>query len=140
MPHPISPMIADHILEKGISIAFRQIEGKIFPVVLIFSFITTAYLKKFIGIKSLSTKQCPAEYLPELYPLCSPSYQKCSPSFHLACCLHHLWTVLHLPPSLPCGGNPLDGGRIPPSNRKCSFPTPEISPSPNSNFQCKLYL
>ena len=53
-------------------IAFRNIAPKILPVVHISSLIFTTYLKKFIGIKSISTKQCPAELSPWIIPPVSP--------------------------------------------------------------------
>ena len=95
-------------------IVFRQILPKVFPVVHIFSFIITTYLKKFAGIKFFSTKQCPAESFPWIIPHISPFYQRCIISFHLACCRYHILTALPLPPNLPFWRNPVDGGRIPP--------------------------
>ena len=44
--------------------------------------------------------------------------------FHLACCPHHVWTTLLLPPNLPFGVNPVDDRRILPRSKKCSFPAP----------------
>ena len=72
MPHFIPLLIADHT--KVSLTAFGQILPKILPVVHISSFIIMTYLKKFIGIKSLITKQCLAELSPpELYLLYLPS-------------------------------------------------------------------
>ena len=71
------------------------------PVVHIFSFIITIYLKKLLGIKSHSTNQFPAKLYPWIIPLYFPSYQKCSPSLHLVCWPHHVWTELPLSPNLP---------------------------------------
>ena len=64
MPHSIPPLIADHILEKISLFALDKFKQKMLSVVHIFSFIITAYLKKFIGSKSLSTNQCQAELFP----------------------------------------------------------------------------
>ena len=96
----------------------------------IFSFMITTYLKKRIGIKSLSTKQSPAELSP-LYP---PSYQKCITSFHLACCPCHVWTALPLPSNLPFGRNPVDGGRISSSSKKMSISLIRKIPLTNTSF------
>ena len=60
-------------------IAFRNIAPKILPVVHISSLIFTTYLKKFIGIKSISTKQCPAELSPWIIPPVSPILPKMFP-------------------------------------------------------------
>ena len=109
-------------------IVFRQIWLKILPVVHIFSFLITIYLKKCIVIKSLSTKQCPAELSSWMVPLYPPSYQKCITSFHLACCPYHVWTALLLPPNLPFERNPVDGGRIPPSKNNAHFLYQKNSP------------
>ena len=64
MSHPITLLIADHILGKKVSlIVFKtQILPKSLPVMRILSFTILTYLKKLIGIKSLNTKQCPAGY------------------------------------------------------------------------------
>ena len=93
MPHPIPLFIADHILEKSILTAFRQILPKSLPVVHNFSFITTTYLKKFIGIKSLITKQCPAELSPWIISPVSPILPKIFPL---------LSSCLLLPPCMDC--------------------------------------
>ena len=58
MPYPVPPLTGDYILGKKSLIAFKQIKPKPLPVVYIFSLI------KFIRIKSLNTKQCPAELAP----------------------------------------------------------------------------
>ena len=85
MSHPISLLIADHILGKKVPlIVFKtQILPNILPVMRTLSFIIMTYLKKLTGIKSLNTKHCPAGFLlifihstpasPKVYP---PSYQK----------------------------------------------------------------
>ena len=127
-------------------IAFRQILTKILPVVHICSFIITTYLKKFIEVKSISTKQCPAELSPWITPPVSPILLKMFPL---------LSSYFLTPPCMDCPvpspkpfwGDPVDGGRIPSRSKKkkkCSFPTPEKFPSPNSIFrviiQYKLYL
>ena len=64
---PRSPLfIADHISGKKVSlIIFKQkFYPKILPVALIFSLTIMNNLKKFIGIKSLNTKQCAARLSP----------------------------------------------------------------------------
>ena len=124
-------------------IVFRQILPNILPVVHIFSFIIMAYLKKFIGIKFLSTKQCPAELSPWIIPPLFPILPKMFPLL-LSCLLsppcmdcptpsHKLWKNPRR-----CGENPAQ------QQRKCLFPTPEEFPSPNRNFylitQYKLQL
>ena len=71
---------------------------------------------------SLVQNSVQQNYLPELYPLYSPSYQKFSIYFHFACSPHH----------------PAQ------QHKKCLFSTPEKFLSPNSNFhvitQYKLHL
>ena len=64
MPHPISPLIADRMLQKVSLIVFRQILPDFLPLVYIFSFIMPNYLKNLIEIKSLSIEQCPPELSP----------------------------------------------------------------------------
>ena len=59
--------------------AFRRILQKVLPVVHIFSFIITTYLKKFIGIKYLITKQCPVVLSPWVIPPVSPILPKIFP-------------------------------------------------------------
>ena len=86
-------------------ISFRQILPKTLPVAHIFSFIISAYLKKFSGIKSFSTKQCPANLSLQIIPLVFLILPKMSPSFHLGCCPHHVWTALPLLEN--CWGNPV---------------------------------
>ena len=71
-------------------IVFRQILPKYLLAVHIFSFIITTYLKNFIGIKSLSTKQCPAELSPWIIPPVSPILPK----------IYHLLPSSLMP--LPC--------------------------------------
>ena len=82
--------------EKVSLIAIKEILPKIFPMVHIFSFIITTYLKNFIGVRTLSTKQYPAELspwsippvfpiLPKMFPLLSfclfsPSFMDCPTS------------------------------------------------------------
>ena len=99
-------------------ITFRQILPKSLSVVHIFNFIITNYLKKFPGIKSLSTKQCSAELSPWFISYVSPFYKKRITSFHLPCCPYHVWTVLPLPPNLPFGWESVNGRRILPSSKK----------------------
>ena len=79
MPHPISLLIADYILEKVSLIAFRQIVSKLLPLVHIFSFIITTYLKNFIGVKSITTKQFPPELSPWIIPPVFPISSKMFP-------------------------------------------------------------
>ena len=59
MFHSIPPLITDKILEK--MIAFKQLLPNILLPLHIFSFIIMTYVKKVIGIESLSTKQCLGE-------------------------------------------------------------------------------
>ena len=92
MSHPISLLIADHILGKKVPlIVFKtQILPNILPVMRTLSFIIMTYLKKLTGIKSLNTKHCPAGFYLYLYTL--PLY--------LPRCIHPLtksqqnWVVL----------------------------------------------
>ena len=77
-------------------IAFTKILPKILSVVHIFSFIITAYSKKFTGSKFLSTKQCSTELSSWIIPHVFPIYQKRITSFHLACCQYHVWTPTHV--------------------------------------------
>ena len=68
--HPIILLIADHTVEKKVSITvFRhKFFKKILPVIHIFSFTIMNYLIKFVGIKYLKRKQCPAELSPIIIP------------------------------------------------------------------------
>ena len=125
-------------------ITFRQNLPKTLLAVHIFSFIIMTFLKKFIEIRSLMTKQCLVELSPWIIPPASPILPKLL--ILLLSCL--------LPPScrLPCRfpkptvqGKPCKWGKNPTQQQKwCSFPAPEISPSPNSSFQVitqyKLHL
>ena len=83
MPHPISLLIADHILEIVSLIAFRQIVSNLLPLVQIFSFIITTYLKNFIGMKSITTKQFPPEISLNYTPCIPHLIKKFSPCFIL---------------------------------------------------------
>ena len=84
---------------KNVSLmVFRQIWLKHLPVVHIFSFTTMTYSIKFIGMKSINTKQCPARLSLELY-LPVSSLLKNAPSFSLTLFLQQLWTGLFLPPN-----------------------------------------
>ena len=90
-------------------------------------------------------QQCPAELSSWIITLVFPILSKIFHLPHPACCTHHVWTVLPLPPNLPFARNPVDGGENPAQkHKKCSFPTPEKFLSPNSNFhvitQYKLHL
>ena len=69
--------------------------------------LTKAFL---CSLNTLVQNSVQKNYLPESYPLYSPSYQKFSIYFHLACCPIHVWTVLPIPPNLIFGRNPVDGG------------------------------
>ena len=73
----------------------------------IFSFIIKTYLKKFKVQNSVLQN-----YLPELYPLYSPSYQICFHSFHFTCCPRHVRTPLPLSPNLLFEEDFVDGWRI----------------------------
>ena len=66
--------------------------------------LTKAFLCSLNPLVQNSVQQ---NYLPELYPLYSLSYQKIFIYFYLACCPHFAWTVLPLPPNLPFGRNPV---------------------------------
>ena len=105
-PHP-SFNHRPHIRRKSL-IAFGQTIPKSLPAVHIFNFNTYNLISV------------------------SPSLQKCSSSFNLACCLHQVWTPLSLSQNFV--RNPADMGESHPSAKYCSFPEPEKSPSPNSNF------
>ena len=95
-------LITDHILEKNILIAFRQILSKILLEACIFSNTIMAYLKKkLIGTKFLSTKQYPAGLSPKIIPHCP---------------LRHSWETLEM------GENPTQQPKI------YSFIPPEKSP------------
>ena len=74
-PHSFLPCLTLSFPSLSL-IAFRQILPKTLPVGHIFSFINTTYLKKFIGIKSLSTKQCSAESSAWIIPPVSPILPK----------------------------------------------------------------
>ena len=69
--------------------------------------LTKAFL---CSLNPLVQNSAQKNYLPESYPLYSPSYQKFSIYFHLACSPHHVWTVLPLQRKLPFERNPIDGG------------------------------
>ena len=76
-------------------IVFGQTLPKVFPVVYIFKFTISTYLKKLIGIKSFSTKQCPAELSPLIIPTVYPNLTKIvSPPFILL-----VWSTMY---RLPC--------------------------------------
>ena len=61
------PLMKDHILEKKISqVALREILSKIMPGACIFSNTIMTYMKRLVGTKFLTTKQCSADYLPQL--------------------------------------------------------------------------
>ena len=111
---PSLPWLEITYCKKVSLIAFRQIFPNIFSVVHIFSFIITTYLKKFIKIKSLSTKQCPPELSPWIIPPAFPILPKYFLSLYFVCCPQHVWTALPLPPNLLFLENPVDGRRIPP--------------------------
>ena len=109
----------------------------------IFSFIIMTYLKKFIRIKLLNTKQWPAELSPWIIPRYIHHLTKnIPPSFNLAWCSHQVWTVLLLHPNL--WGNPVDWVRICLTAKNCLFLTPGKFSLLNSNFhvitQYKFYL
>ena len=129
-----------HIVK--LSNSFYTFLLKTLTVVHIFSLIFRIYLKKFIGIKSLSTKQCPAELPPWIIPLVSSIL---SNMYHL------LSSCLFPPPCMECPvcspnwGKPCRWGKNTAQQQKLfSFPAPGTSSSPNSNFhvitQYKLHL
>ena len=122
IPHPISPLIAHHMLEKVSLKVFRQILSKVLPVVHIFSFIIAVYMKKLIGIKSLSTKQCPAELSPWIIPPVSPILPK----------MYYLLSSCLLP--LLCVDCPVDGGRILSISKKMSISCTRKISLTNTNF------
>ena len=80
MFHLIPPLIADHIFGKKLSLIgfLTQILPKILPATHTFSFTMMKYLKKFIGIKSVNRKQCPAGLFPTIIPSAhvSPPFTK----------------------------------------------------------------
>ena len=122
MPYPVPPLTGDYILGKKSLIAFKQIKPKPLPVVYIFSFIITTYLIKFIRIKSLNTKQCPAELAPWIIPpYTPPSYQKCPPSLILLVDVTRYGLTCPFPQTF--GGNPVHWGRTLSSSKKIAhFP------------------
>ena len=89
-------------------------------VFIFYSFIITTYLKKLIGIKFFSIKQCQAELSSRFILLVFPTIPKMSPPpFPPACCSYNKWTALPLHSNLLFGRNLLHGGeRILPSNKK----------------------
>ena len=61
------PLMKDHTLEKKISqVALREILSKVMPGACIFSNTIMTYMKRLVGTKSLTAKQCSADYLPQL--------------------------------------------------------------------------
>ena len=73
---PSLPWLQITYWRKVSLIVFRQILSIILSAVHIFSSIITTYLKKVIGIKSLSTKQRQAELSPRIIPPVFPILQK----------------------------------------------------------------
>ena len=68
-------------------------------------------------------------YTSSIFPILSKMFSLLS-----SCLLpHHVWTASTLPLNLQLGGNPVDRTR-PAAKKKCSFPTSEKFPSPNSKF------
>ena len=107
-----------HIGKKVSLIAFRQILRKIFPAAHNFSFILMTYLKKFIRIKSLNTKQCPAGLSSRIIPLLVfPLLRKMSPLLY-SCFVAHTRCQLSSPFPQTLVGNSGDRGRIPSSIKK----------------------
>ena len=140
IPYPISPVMQIIYWKKVSLIAFRQILPKILSVLYIFSFIIRTYLKKFTGIKSLSTKQCPAELSPWIISHVSPFYQKCITSFYLACDHYHVWTALPFPRNLPFAGIPVDGGKILSSSKKKKKKNPHFPHQKNPPHQIAIFM
>ena len=67
---PVALLIADHILEKKVSlIVFRQILPKLFSVAHIFSNKIMTNWRNLVGNKSLNIKQCPARLPLRILPL-----------------------------------------------------------------------
>ena len=98
----LCPLITLHILEKQVSLtALRQILSKVLPEACIFSNTIVTYLKKFIGTKSLDTKQCPAGLSLRIIPHYPPK---------------HLWETLGM------GKNHTQEPKM------YSFPPPEKNP------------
>ena len=98
-------LITDHILEKKILIAFRQILSKILLEACIFSNTIMAYLKKkkkknSLELNSLVQNSIQQDYLPKLYPIVSLS--------------------IH--------GKPWRWGRIPPNNEKSTHLSHQKNP------------
>ena len=91
---------------------------------------------KFIGIKSLSTKQCSAELSPWIVPPIFAILPKIFLSFNLACCPHHVWISLTLTPNL-CG-KPFKWGQNPAQQQKLAyFPHQKSPPQQIATF---MYL
>ena len=125
---PSLPLLQTTYWKKVSPIAFRQILPKMLPMVHIFSSIITTYLKKFIGIKTLSTKQYPAKLSPWSIPIV---FLILSKMFAL------LWFCLLPPPCMDCPTSSpkptVSGKRSRWGENPVSFPTVQKSPSPNSN-------
>ena len=106
---------------------FRQILPNILPVVHIFSFMIMTYLKTFIVIKSLITKQCPAELsswiiphisaiLPKMFPLRSFCF---SPPLFIDCFLSPLcMDCAAYSPKPTIRGKPCKWGKNPTQHQK----------------------
>lgn len=76
--------------------AFRETLPKILPVIGIFSYTTTTYLKTFLELNLLIQNSLQKIYLPELYP-CIPFQIKYVPFFHV---------TLLPPPCVECSPSP----------------------------------
>ena len=140
--HPVSCLLHHytHIYCKKVSlIAYRQILPKILHVVLIFSFTIMAYFEKFVGIKSYSTKQCPAELSPWIIPPVLLILPKMFPL--LSSCLLPLQSMDC--PTLHLQGKACTWGENPTQEQKNAYfphqknPPPQIAIfmySPNTSF------
>ena len=126
-PYSLSPSRSwlQIIYCKKSLIAFTQILPKILPVVLIFSFIIMAYFKKFIGIKSHSTKLTSIIITLNFTPCIAHLIKNLPPTFILLV----VPTIYRLPYPFPqtlgvrrlcrCEAGGGGGGeRIPPCSRK----------------------
>ena len=101
----LSPDHTPYTGKKKVSLtALRQILSKVLPEACIFSNTIVTYLKKFIGTKSLDTKQCPAGLSLRIIPHYPPK---------------HLWETLGM------GKNHTQEPKM------YSFPPPEKNPITN---------
>ena len=99
-------------------------------------------MKELIVVKSLITKQCAVELSVWIITSCIPHLTKnVFPPFILLVAPTMCWPPYPFPKTYrleqPCRWG---GKSYPAAKKKCSFPTPEIPPSPNCDSQYKLHL